>query len=109
MEEATKNLFYFYTVCLKEGLLASKMNGAQWSASTRYKIRLRVILDWVKYEQGNLTLPPPELGNCKEWRFEIAEDQLSALFTATWERRMVPQGVSLEEISNSIDPYTFRS
>ena len=81
------------------------MNISPWSASTRYKLRLRVILDWVKYEQGDLVLPPPELGKCKKWRFEIAEDEISALFTATWERRMVHQGVSLDEITQSIEPY----
>ena len=81
------------------------MKGEQWSASTRYKLRLRVTLDWVKYEQGGLVLPPPELGKCKEWRFEIAEDQLSAIFTATWERRMVPKGVSLDTIIQRINPY----
>lgn len=85
------------------------MNGAYWSASTRYKLRLRVTLDWPKYEKSNFVLPPPELGKCKEWRFEIAENQLSALFTATWERRMVPVGVSLDEITERIEPYTVKS
>ena len=81
------------------------MNGAEWSSSTRYKLRLRVTLDWKKYEEGGLELPPPDLGKCKNWRFEIAADQLSALFSATWERRMVPHGVDLDDISKRIEPY----
>lgn len=81
------------------------MPGVEWSSSTRYKLRLRVTLDWEKYEGGTLVLPPPELGKCKEWRFEIATDQMSAVFSATWERRMVPSGVNLEDISKRIQPY----
>jgi hypothetical protein len=81
------------------------MPGAEWSSSTRYKLRLRVTLDWKKYEQGGLLLPPSELGTCKEWRFEIATDETSALFSATWERRMVPSEVNLEAISSRIKPY----
>ena len=80
------------------------MHGIDWS-STRYKLRLRVTLDWKKYEEGGLELPPPELGTCKEWRFEIAADQLSAIFSATWECRMVPSGIDLDDISKYTIPY----
>lgn len=82
-----------------------KMHGVNWSSSTRYKLRLRVTLNWKKYEQGELVLPPPDMGKCKEWRFEIAEDQQSAIFSATWERRMVPNGIDLDEINKRIEPY----
>ncbi len=81
------------------------MQGLEWSLSTRYKLRLRVNLDLKKYEESDLILPPPQLGKCKEWRFEFSEDQLSAIFSATWERRMVPSGINLETISKSIQPY----
>ena len=81
------------------------MNGVKWSSSTRYKLRLKVTLDWKKYEEGGLVLPPPDLGKCKNWRFEIAEDQLSAIFSATWERRMVPHGADLDNIEKRIEPY----
>ncbi len=80
------------------------MNGVEWSSS-KYKLRLRVTLDWKKYEEGDLVLPPQDLGKCKEWRFEIATDQLSATFFATWELRMVPHGVDLDVMSKRIEPY----
>jgi hypothetical protein len=81
------------------------MTGVEWSASTRYKLRLRVTLDWKKYEKGGLILPPPELGQCKEWRFQISTDQSSALFLSTWERRMVPDDVDLSIVIDKIKPY----
>lgn len=80
------------------------MSKINWS-STRYKLRLQVTLDWNKYKGGDLTLPPVELGRCKEWRFEIATDQKSANFLATWERRMVDSSIKLEDITDTIKPY----
>ena len=80
------------------------MPSVVWS-STRYKLRLKASLDWKKYSDGDLELPPPELGNCKEWRFEVDPNQLSAVFLGVWERRMVPTGVDLDVISARIEPY----
>ena len=81
------------------------MTNIDWT-STRYKLRLRVTLDWDKYENGSISLPPKELGRCKEWRFEIATDQKSAVFSGTWERRMVTPGVDMDKINEYIQPYT---
>jgi hypothetical protein len=80
-----------------------------WSRSSRYKLRLRVKLDWKKYKESGLVLPPPELGQCKNWRFEIDEEQVSAYFIATWERRMIPHNVSLNDVSKSIEPYRLKN
>ncbi len=83
------------------------MSSIEW-VSTRYKLRLRASLDWKKYSDGNLVLPPPEIGKCKEWRFEIAPDQLSAVFFGIWERRMVAHNVNLDVVSSRIAPYLLR-
>ena len=83
------------------------MSKINWS-STRYKLRLQVTLDWEKYKKGGLTLPPVELGRCKEWRFEIATDQKSANFLATWERRMVNSSIKLMDVTATIQPYVLK-
>jgi len=81
------------------------MTNISWT-STRYKLHLKVNLDWDKYENGGLHLPPKEIGRCKEWRFEISEDQKTAVFLGTWERRMVTHGVDMDKINTIIQPYT---
>uniref|UniRef100_A0A6C0LW14 Uncharacterized protein n=1 Tax=viral metagenome TaxID=1070528 RepID=A0A6C0LW14_9ZZZZ len=81
------------------------MTNIKW-ISTRYKLRLKVKLDWNKYKNGSLTLPPKDAGVCKDWRFEIATDEKSAVFLGTWERRMLKPGFNMNKINEDIQPYT---
>lgn len=84
------------------------MTNIDWT-STRYKLRLRVTLDWDKYENGSISLPPKEIGICKEWRFEIATDQKTAVFSGTWDRRMLKPDADMDKINACIQPYTISS
>ena len=51
---------------------------------TKFRLDLSVTLDWKKYQESSLVLPPQELGRCKEWRFEVSTDETSAIFVASW-------------------------
>ena len=82
------------------------MSDVKWS-STRYKLRLKVVVDLKKYEDGDLVLPPVQLGICKKWRFEIEPDEYYAIFSATWERRMLPVDINIEDITSTIQPYVY--
>tara|TARA_Y100000389_G_scaffold194746_1_gene225171 strand:- start:903 stop:1154 length:252 start_codon:yes stop_codon:yes gene_type:complete len=80
------------------------MSSKYWF-SNRYNIQLRITLDWEKYQKGNLSLPIKEFGKTKSWRFEIAEDQDSAVFIATWDHRMFPKNFDYNGFESLIEPY----
>lgn len=72
----------------------------------KYTLDLQVILDWVKYEGGGLTLPPPQLGRCSDWHFEMGEDATTALFSASWSIRRVKDKLDLiDAVNDSIQTF----
>jgi len=76
-----------------------------WSIS-RGTLDLNVILNWVKYESGELLLPPIELGYCKEWHFELSDNISSVKFIAKWAIRSVKDKLQLIDVINeNIIPY----
>jgi len=77
------------------------MSPCIWT-NTRHKLCLTVALDWVQYQNGDLVLPPTILGKCTEWRFEVSNDETKAIFRASWDRRKLPKGISIEELDNII-------
>jgi hypothetical protein len=73
--------------------------------NTRHRLCLTIKLDWRKYQESSFVLPPPILGRCTEWRFEISPDELTAVFKASWDRRRIPKGISIEELDDTITRY----
>ena len=73
-------------------------------------LNLEVKLDWIKYEMGGLTLPPVELGRCKDWHFEISDDELTGTFIASWVIRRVKDKLNLVNyINENIKPFALNS
>jgi hypothetical protein len=72
---------------------------------TRHNLCLNVALNWPKYKDSDLILPPPVLGRCTEWRFEISSDELTATFKASWDKRRIKRDVSIEELDDTITRY----
>jgi hypothetical protein len=52
---------------------------------------MELTLDMTVYN-SNMELPPPELGKCTEWRFELSPDEKFANFRATWDKRRLHVG-----------------
>jgi len=72
---------------------------------TRFRLGLCVTLNWKRYQESPLTLPPQELGRCREWRFEVSTDETSATFVASWDLRMVNRDIPLETITERVKHY----
>jgi hypothetical protein len=62
------------------------MSICTWN-TTKYQVILQLKLNWPIYQLSELILPPPSLGKCTNWRFEISKDQLTAVFIASWDKR----------------------
>jgi hypothetical protein len=62
------------------------MSICTWNTN-RHQLILQLKLNWPIYQLSNLVLPPPSLGKCTNWRFEISKDQLTAVFIAYWDKR----------------------
>lgn len=67
------------------------MSNSNW-VQTRHRLILEVNLDMTLYNNSNLELPPPELGKCTEWRFELSPDEKFAKFRAAWDKRRLHLG-----------------
>jgi hypothetical protein len=74
-----------------------------WSI-TKHTLNLEAIIDKHKYETGSLSLPPTELGKCKDWCLQNGDGVYG--FNACWEIRRVKDSLNLIDIVNSkIEPY----
>jgi len=72
----------------------------------KHTLDLEVILDWAKYEGGGLSLPPPQLGICKDWHFEISDTDSTGSFSASWSIRRVKDKLELiDNVNETITPY----
>ena len=74
---------------------------------TRYRVILTIKLDWQIYQKSSYILPPPELGRCNDWRFEVAPDEKTATFKASWDKRRINENISFANITEKIKPYIF--
>jgi hypothetical protein len=80
-----------------------------WKVGSR-TLDLEVELDWNKYERGGLVLPPVEMGRCKDWHFELSDDELTGKFIASWTIRRVKDKINLIEfINDNIKPFALNS
>jgi len=51
-----------------------------------------------------MELPPPELGKCTEWRFELSPDEKFSNFRAEWDKKRLHLGSGvLQNILNDIE------
>ena len=56
---------------------------------------LEVELDWLKYTDSGITLPPDELGRSTNWHFQMSEDSTTSLFVCSWDLRRVKDNLKL--------------
>jgi len=61
---------------------------------------LEVEIDWVKYINSGMTLPPEELGRSINWNFQLSEDAISSLFVCNWDLRRVKDKLKLIDSIN---------
>jgi|UniRef100_A0A6C0H3P5 hypothetical protein len=61
---------------------------------------LEVELDWVKYNNSGITLPPDELGRSTNWHFQLSEDSITSLFVCNWDLRRVKDNLKLIDSIN---------
>lgn len=74
-----------------------------WTVN-KHTLNLKIVLNYTKYESGGLTLPPVQLGKCKDWHFELSEN--TSIFTSIWDIRRVKDKIELiENINEMIIPY----
>jgi|688.fasta_scaffold218320_3 hypothetical protein len=67
---------------------------------------LEVELDWVKYIEGGLVLPPEKIGRCTNWHFKLSEDAISSTFVCSWDIRRVKDNLKLiDSINENIMPF----
>lgn len=78
-----------------------------WSVS-KYIIELKCKVDLTKYNNQSYTLPPKELGICKQWRFETVNTNES-LFWAVWDRRQVNRDINTDLISKKISNFIIQN
>jgi len=76
--------------------------------TTRYKVILTIKLDLQKYQQSEYILPPPELGKCTDWRFEVSTNEKTAIFKAVWDKRRFNDDISLDTINERIKEYSVK-
>jgi len=70
-----------------------------------HTLDLEVELDWEKYENSEFTLPPKELGRCKDWHFELSDDETTATFIASWTIRRVKENLNkIDSLNDLIAP-----
>lgn len=80
-----------------------------WSINSN-SLNLEIELDWVKYEEGGLILPPVELGRCKDWHFELSDDETTGTFISSWSIRRVKDKLGLiDSINDNIQQYALDS
>lgn len=69
-------------------------------------LSLETELDWVKYKEGKMILPPIELGRCTDWHFELSPDARNGKFIASWDIRRVKDKIHLiDYINNNINDF----
>lgn len=78
-----------------------------WSVS-KYIIQLKCKVDLKKYNNQSYTLPPKELGICKQWRFETL-DTNETLFWAVWDRRQLNRDINTDLISKKISNFIIQN
>ena len=61
---------------------------------------LEVELDWLKYTDSGITLPPDELGRSTNWHFQMSEDSATSLFVCSWDLRRVKDNLKLIDSIN---------
>jgi hypothetical protein len=67
---------------------------------------LEVDLDWVKYNDGGITLPPEEMGRSTNWNFQLSEDATSSLFVCNWDLRRVKDKLKfIDSVNEKIAPF----
>lgn len=72
-----------------------------------YTIQLKCKIDLEKYNKQSYTLPPIELGICKQWRFETINDNES-LFWAIWDRRQINRNINMDNICEKISDFVIQ-
>lgn len=79
------------------------MSNCNW-VQTRHRLIMELTLDMEVYNNSKMELPPPELGKCTEWRFELSPDEKFANFRATWDKRRLHLGSGiLQNIIHGIE------
>ena len=74
---------------------------------TKYTIQLKCKIDLEKYNKQSYTLPPKELGICKQWRFETINENES-LFWALWDHRQINRNINMDDISEKISEFVIQ-
>lgn len=85
---------------IKEGIILIKM---LWS-TTKFSLQLRCRIDLNKYNNQSFSLPPEELGICKNWRFESINDNES-IFFAIWDLRQINRSINIDTITQKLSDF----
>lgn len=65
--------------------------------TTKFNLDLKLVVNLDKYNKQSYILPPIELGFCKNWRFEILNEN-EAIFWASWDLRKLNRKIILNDI-----------
>ena len=70
-----------------------------WTISNLSLI-LEVEIDWVKYINYGVCLPPEEIGRCTNWHFKLSDDSKTSTFVSSWDIRRVKDKLKLIDSIN---------
>jgi hypothetical protein len=70
--------------------------------TTKFNLKLSIKIDLEKYNNQTYTLPPKELGLCKNWRFEKIDEKYT-LFWAIWDLRQINNEIKLDDITKKLN------
>ena len=70
-----------------------------WTISNLSLI-LEVEIDWIKYINYGVSLPPEEIGRCTNWHFKLSDDSKTSTFVCSWDIRRVKDKLKLIDSIN---------
>ena len=70
-----------------------------WTISNLSLI-LELEIDWLKYKDSDLPLPPEEIGRCTNWHFKLSDDSKTSTFVCSWDIRRVKDKLKLIDAIN---------